>query len=398
MNKKINTSIALLILLLIPFKVVNADGKTLQDYKNEVAAIEAKANRNKRISQDTQNKINAKRNAIANANTTIENNEKKVEESIVKVAESEDAIKLKTEQLKKAIANYQYAGTSSESIYIDYVFDSSSISEMIQRQAIIEQITNYTQSQLQTLEKLIVDNKNLQVQLKEDNKNLEASISANEKQVDELEAYMDSLASIGMDYDEELKAIQNQVALFEKAGCRNDDSIDECYYNKGSYSSYFSRPLNSARVTQAWGHNGHAGMDLGGNVPGTPVYAPANGTVVHTAYHQRCGGNIVYIHHQVNGKAYTTEFGHLRSYTVSPGQNVVKGQIIGYVGGDSSTWWYDSCTSGTHLHYSIAYGYYLGAGANGYNSWSTFRSNTRATASESITGIRNQAGYRFNGR
>ena len=216
--------------------------------------------------------------------------------------------------------------------------------------------------------------------------------------IDELEAYMDSLASIGMDYDEELKAIQNQVALFEKAGCRNDDSIDECYYNKGSYSSYFSRPLNSARVTQAWGHNGHAGMDLGGNVPGTPVYAPANGTVVHTAYHQRCGGNIVYIHHQVNGKAYTTEFGHLRSYTVSPGQNVVKGQIIGYVGGDSSTWWYDSCTSGTHLHYSIAYGYYLGAGANGYNSWSTFRSNTRATASESITGIRNQAGYRFNGR
>ena len=34
---------------------------------------------------------------------------------------------------------------------------------------------------------------------------------------------------------------------------------------------------------------------------------------------------------RINGKAYTSEFGHLRSYTVSPGQNVTKGQIIGYV-------------------------------------------------------------------
>ena len=396
-NKKI-IIILLLIALILPITKVNADGKTLQDYKNEVAALEAKANRNKRISQETQNKINSKRNAIVSANNTIENNEKKVEESKEKVVESEETIKVKTEQLKSTIKNYQYAGTSSESVYIDYIFDSDSISEMIQRQAVIEQITNYTQEQLKSLEKLIVDNKNLQVQLEEDNKNLEASITANEKQVDELEAYMDSLATIGMDYDEELKAIKNQVSLYEKAGCRNEDSIDECYYNRGSYSSYFSRPLNSARVTQAWGHNGHAGMDLGGNVPGTPVYAPANGTVVHTAYHQRCGGNIVYIHHQVNGKAYTTEFGHLRSYTVSPGQSVVKGQIIGYVGGDSSTWWYDSCTSGTHLHYSIAYGYYLGAGANGYKLWSTFKANTKATAVEGITGIKNQAGYRFRSR
>ena len=386
------------IISFIPITIVKADGKTLQDYKNEVAAVEAKANRNKRISQETQNKINAKRNAIVSANNTIETNEKKVEESKEKVVQSEEEIKVKTEQLKTTITNYQYAGTSSESVYLDYIFDSESISEMIQRQAVIEQITNYTQEQLKSLEKLIIDNQNLQVQLEQDNKNLEASIVANEKQVDELEAYMDSLATIGMDYDEELKALKNQVTLFEKAGCKNEDSIDECYYNKGAYSSFFSRPLNSGKVTQAWGHNGHAGMDIGGNVPGTPVYAPANGTVAHTAYHQRCGGNIVYIHHQVNGKAYTTEFGHLRSYTVSPGQKVTKGQIIGYVGGDSSTWYYDSCTSGTHLHYSIAYGYYLGAGANGYKSWSTFRSNTKATAVEGITGIKNSAGYRFNTR
>ena len=383
---------------IIPIKVAYANGKTLADYKRELAELEAKANRNKRLSQQAQNDINAKRQAIVNANNTIENNEKKVEESKEKVTESEEQIKVKTEELKTTIAIYQYAGSSSESIYIDYIFDSESISDMIEREAVIEQIVNYTDQQLKSLEKLIEENKQLQVQLAEDNVNLEHSIEANEKEVDKLEAYVATLASIGMDYDEELKALKNQVVLYEKAGCKDGDSIDECYYNKGSYSSSFSRPLNSGKVTQAWGHNGHAGMDLGGNGPGTPVYAPANGTVAHTAYHQSCGGNIVYIHHQVAGKAYTSEFGHLRSYAVSPGQKVVKGQIIGYVGGDSSTWYYDKCTSGTHLHYSIAYGYYLGAGANGYKSWSTFKSNTRATSDSSITGIKNVYGFKWTTR
>lgn len=399
-NKKLRIFLIiwLIAFTILPINITRAANKTLGDYKKEVAELEAKANRNKRLSQEAQNNINIKRQAIVSANNTIESNERKVEESKIKVTESEEEIKVKTEELKDTINNFQYAGTSSESVYLDFIFDSESISDMIEREAIIERIANYTDEQLKGLEKLINDNKQLQVQLAEDNVNLENSIEANEKEVDKLEAYVASLASIGMDYDEELKALKNQVTLYEKAGCKNDDSIDDCYFNRGGYSSSFSRPLNSGKVTQAWGHNGHAGMDLGGNVPGTPVYAPANGTVAHTAYHQSCGGNIVYIHHQVGGKAYTSEFGHLRSYTVSPGQKVTKGQVIGYVGGDSSTWYYDKCTSGTHLHYSIAYGYYLGAGVNGYKSWSTFRSNTRATSNSSITGIKNTYGTRWSSR
>jgi len=399
-NKKLRIFLIiwLMAFTILPINITRAANKTLGDYKKEVAELEAKANRNKRLSQEAQNNINIKRQAIVSANNTIELNERKVEESKIKVTESEEGIKVKTEELKDTINNFQYAGTSSESVYLDFIFDSESISDMIEREAIIERIASYTDEQLKGLEKLINDNKQLQVQLAEDNVNLENSIEANEKEVDKLEAYVSSLASIGMDYDEELKALKNQVTLYEKAGCKNDDSIDDCYFNRGGYSSSFSRPLNSGKVTQAWGHNGHAGMDLGGNVPGTPVYAPANGTVAHTAYHQSCGGNIVYIHHQVGGKAYTSEFGHLRSYTVSPGQKVTKGQVIGYVGGDSSTWYYDKCTSGTHLHYSIAYGYYLGAGVNGYKSWSTFRSNTRATSDSSITGIKNTYGTRWSSR
>ena len=139
-------------------------------------------------------------------------------------------------------------------------------------------------------------------------------------------------------------------------------------------------------------------MDIGGNAKGTPIYAPANGTVASVVYKSSCGGNIIYMHFTVNGKAYTGEFAHLTSINVKKGQYVTKGSVIGTIGGDSSTWYYDKCTTGLHLHYAIAYGYYLGGGSNGYTSWSTFTSNTKATSVQAITGIKNQRGWTWRGR
>ena len=154
----------------------------------------------------------------------------------------------------------------------------------------------------------------------------------------------------------------------------------------------------SGRVTQPWGNNGHKGIDLGGNKKGTPIYAPANGTVVTTAVKQSCGGNQIYIHHTVGGKAYTSGYAHLTSIYVKRGQYVTKGTVIGTVGGDSSTFYYDNCTTGTHLHYNISYGYYLGAGANGYSKWSTFTANSKATAVTSISGFKNTRGWKWSTR
>ena len=73
--------------------------KTLKQYKNEVAALEAKAKENKRVTANAKASINSKRNAIITANNTIEENEKKVENAKIKVAESEEQIKIKTSDI-----------------------------------------------------------------------------------------------------------------------------------------------------------------------------------------------------------------------------------------------------------------------------------------------------------
>lgn len=99
----------------------------------------------------------------------------------------------------------------------------------------------------------------------------------------------------------------------------------------------------------------HGGIDIAGaGIMGTPVVAAADGTVIATnsscthnwgkSYSCGCGGgygNYVMISH-AGGKM--TVYGHLTSLTVSSGQSVSRGQVIGYVGSTGNS-------TGPHLHY-----------------------------------------------
>ncbi len=402
MKKIINITILLsfLVLSFIPtIPEVKAD--TLKDYKDKVADLEKKKDNTDRLTAEAEQKIRNKRNAILQANNTISSNETKVENSKKLVAESEEQIKLKTADLKDVIKVLQYTKINKDEVYADFVFSSSSISEMMERQSIIEQIANHTQEELDNLNKLIDNNKKLQVQLADDNVNLANSITKYEEQVINLQEEINELATVGLDYKSQIEAQKGLIKIYEAAGCKDGDDIDDCYYSKIDGNGSFSRPLTKGKVTQPWKQNSngkitHAGIDLGGVPAGTNIYAPANGTVVYVKYKYKCGGNIIYMHSVVDGKKYTIELAHLKSIKVKIGQVVKKGQVIATQGGDSSTWYYDTCTSGTHLHYAISNGYYFTNAT--WNGFSTFQKNTKATSIQSISGLKNQRGWTWSTR
>lgn len=85
----------------------------------------------------------------------------------------------------------------------------------------------------------------------------------------------------------------------------------------------------------------HNGVDIPAPY-GTPIYATADGIVGRA---QRLGGygNYVEIEH---GNAIQTRYGHMSSYIVAPGQQVKKGQVVGYVGSTGRS-------TGNHLHYEV---------------------------------------------
>lgn len=392
--------ISLIFVMFCPIMPVKA--KTLQQYKNELKEMENKKEENIRISKETEAKIESRKNEIRAANDTISSNEQKVEESKALVAESHENIKIKQEELKDVIVALQYTDSNSKELYTDYIFSASSIAEMMERQALAEQIVDYTQSELDGLEQLIKDNEALQIKLADDNVTLNNSIESYEKQVEELRDYMDKLQTVGLGVTEEIESQKELIKAFEEAGCKSGDDVQECFYNKQGSSSSFSRPTVSGRITQAWSAT-HGGIDIGVS-KGTKVYATASGVVaavqdgptyVKNHNGQRsCGGNIIYMHHTVNGKSYTTEYAHLTAYYVKTGQYVAKGTVIGTSGGDASTEWYDRCTFGAHLHYSIGTGYYP---SKNYLK-TTYNKNTYPTANFDISGLKSQRGWRWTTR
>jgi murein DD-endopeptidase MepM/ murein hydrolase activator NlpD len=96
------------------------------------------------------------------------------------------------------------------------------------------------------------------------------------------------------------------------------------------------------------GSRQHKGVDLPAQ-SGTPVYAPANGTVItaRDTTPNPCGGYI-----QLDHGNLITKFCHLSKWSVTNGQEIKKGQIIGYTGGGPNDP-YRGDSSGPHLHYQI---------------------------------------------
>jgi murein DD-endopeptidase MepM/ murein hydrolase activator NlpD len=83
----------------------------------------------------------------------------------------------------------------------------------------------------------------------------------------------------------------------------------------------------------------HTGLDFRGDT-GDPVHATAAGTVT-TAGRNGGYGKMVEIDH---GQGFTTRYGHLSEISVTVGQNVRPGQLVGKVGSTGRS-------TGPHLHY-----------------------------------------------
>ena len=89
------------------------------------------------------------------------------------------------------------------------------------------------------------------------------------------------------------------------------------------------------------GRDFHPGLDISAD-KGDPVYATADGKVVHAASAGNYG-NLVILEH---GYGLETRYGHLSTFKITMGQQVKRGDLLGLVGSTGRT-------TGPHLHYEV---------------------------------------------
>lgn len=348
--------------------------KTLGDLQNELAALKKKKADNEAQKQETKNQIQAKKNAIAQAEKDIDQAERDIEEAEKKIEESNkrmEGLKEQTENIMKALQQLQ-----NQNVYVEYVSDSSSITELVMRLAAIEQITSSNQKNLEDLKTLIKQNEQLKVDLAAKQKELEKKIPEYQSAIESLYGNLESYDKFELDIDTQIKTLEESVKDYEERSKRMFNGVirkDVLLLDLMDSSSWL-KPLNKGTVTSPEGYRTHpvtgalysfhSGIDIGGNAEGTPVYAAAGGKVSGIIYRYKCGGNMVYVDVVVDGKPYTTYYYHLLTINVKVGQTVDHKTVIGTVGGGStstSRGGYDQCTTGAHLHFGVMNGYYAGS-------------------------------------
>lgn len=363
--------------------------KILDDTKSDIAEKEEYKSALVSKVQVLDEKIAVTREKISSLNDDIKEKQDAYDKGLSEVEDQFDA-------LANRLRILYMSGNATD---LEIIFGAKDFSDLIDKMELVKSLANSdkeliseTQTKLNELstkkEALEADKKDLETQqasLKSDQDEFNKLISDNDEILKNLYASnseaQNSLESAALQSDEieakisqyyaAQKAAAERAAQASQSSSGSSSSSSSGSSSSGSSSSGSSSVIVPSGSGFAWPTPGfvslssewfedrevynHGGIDIAGaGIMGTPVVAAADGTVVATnsscthnwgkSYSCGCGGgygNYVMISH-AGGKM--TVYGHLTSLTVSSGQSVSRGQVIGYVGSTGNS-------TGPHLHY-----------------------------------------------
>ena len=366
--------ISYLIVFLIIFGIAfSVEAKTLRDLKNELAAYEKEMNQATSKQTMTKNEINSINNKVKNIRDTIDKDQDAIKKTEEEIDVLEKKAEEKEEQIKDIISFIQVS--NSENVYMEYVFGAKTMEDLILRSAVSQQMVEYNDN-------LIDDYNNTIIAYKAKNEELKKQITKLNNEQENLKGELVKLGDNLADANQEVASAKSLVEAQKKLinyyqntlRCKDDQDINKC--GNIPFSGKMIRPLYAFSITSEYGYRYHpvtgaykfhSGIDMAGD---TKVYAVAPGTVAGISWKNSCGGTMLFIHHNINGKHYTSTYMHLYQVKVKVGDIVDQNTNIAITGGTKSLTPWDTCTTGRHLHLSISQGLYL----KEYTSWNTWTS------------------------
>lgn len=224
----------------------------------------------------------------------------------------------------------------------------------------LEQIVSKDEEICQQLEDEHTQLEQQRAELEQAKADLEAKKADYEAQKAALNSKTSELAENISQTDESISKAEAEEQALKEAQIEANKKVDEAakeldaalnaanqaYGNASIQCSLdFGRPLATYKYVSCYfGGNGHRGTDYAAP-GGTEIYAVSGGVVTAAAYHYSWGYYVqVYHGKDDNGNTYSTLYAHMNSApVVSVGQNVSKGQVLGYVGSTGNS-------TGNHLH------------------------------------------------
>ena len=322
--------------------------KALQNDKS--AAVAKKENIDKQIAV-LQREINGVEALISEYETLIAQTEQEIREN-----EEEEARQY--EKFCQRVRAMEERGTVS---YWSVLFHSASFSELLSAMDFISEIMDSDQ-------KVIDDLRSLRAQIEEKKASLQESLAQQQSAKDTLVVKRGELSTQRTEAEKVLAELRENEAEYQKVLAEKDAAMErqqeeivrlsrelaaqigDTTETYGGYiwpcsSKYITSPLGARYTGIPGASTNHAGIDIGRVGYTTKAVAAKAGTVIISAYNKYRGNYVVVSH----GSGNTTTYQHLSSRSVSKGDYVAQGQVVGITG----------CTGvsrGAHLHFEITEG------------------------------------------
>ena len=336
------------ILLLLP--TMNIEAATLQDYKDKLNKYIQENKENQASINQTEGQITASNKEIQNIKAEINKMTEEIEQMKLDSIEYGNQISDKKIESKEVLAYYQIA--DGKNLYLEYAFGAETITDLIYRTAVVEQLIDYNEKKIAELNGLIEANNKREIELKEKEVELNKRQESLSKKVSELTGIKASLNENSVDIKKQIEIYQALVKSYEAAGCKPQHVIGvDCA--QGNNVGEWKRPIQSGYVTSEFGYRWgslHRAVDVSNKSPySTKIYPVANGKITAKYYDAYGALTIVIEHKTLNGKYYSSLYTHMSKYAPNMyfGKNVKTTDYIGYMGETGYAY-------GPHLHLEIA--------------------------------------------
>ena len=295
------------------------------------------------------------RSEIANTEDQILQYEELIEQTEAEIAATQKKHEEQYELFCARVRSMEERGTVS---YWSVLFRSSSFADLLSAVDFIEEIMESDQRVIDDLqateEQLAAEQAALEERLADQEavrEELSARNAELKNQLSAAQALIENLAANETEY-------KKLIAEKEAAAAREQEEIvrlsrelaaqqSQGAGTKGGYiwpcsSHYVTSPLGSRYTGIKGASTDHMGIDIGRVGYTTQAVAAKAGTVIISAYNAYRGNYVVVSH----GSGYTTTYQHLSKRSVSVGDKVAQGQVLG-ITGDTGV------SRGAHLHFEI---------------------------------------------
>lgn len=215
--------ILVLLTLCIPSFV---EAKTINDYRNDLAALKKRKADTEANQAEIQAKIDAATKKIQEI--TQETVEVVEEQNSTKeeIKELETEIDVKGKQIKELMAFYQIS--NSDNFYLKYIFGADSFEDFIYRFSVIDQLTEKSDELIDEMNILIDKNEDKIIELEKQEKELTVLQGKVKEEVAKLGAQKNEFMDTAIDIDQEIKSVQEKIDYYVEQGCGENENLSSC--------------------------------------------------------------------------------------------------------------------------------------------------------------------------